>query len=99
MTSPVPHDREPTLPEGRLQRWQLTEPVRLYLYGFAGVVVSGLVLFGVISGELATFLGTALAVVLAVPVPVEAVRASVYPIAGVQRAALARMAALGRPIR
>lgn len=96
MTDPFPIPPEPALPTNPFRRWQLTEPVRLYLYSVAGVVIAGLVLFGVISGELATFLTAALAVALAVPAGGEIARKAVYPIAAVERAALARVYAIRR---
>lgn len=96
MTDPFPIPPEPALPSNPFRRWQLTEPVRLYLYAVAGVVVAGLLLFGVISGEFATFLTAALAVVLGVAPGAEIARKAVYPIASVERAALARVYAIRR---
>lgn len=96
MTDPFPMPPEPTLPAGRFARWQLTEPVRLYLFSVAGVVVAGLVLAGVLTREWADFLLPALGVILVVPPVAQVVRSAVYPIAALERAALARVYAIRR---
>lgn len=72
-------------PIGAVQRWKLTEPVRLYLYGVGAVLLAGLALAGVLTGEWLDYGLAALGVLLAVPAGTEAARASVYSPAGVIR--------------
>lgn len=55
----------------------LSEPVRVYVYGLAALLVGGLVLAGVLTDEWRAFLLAGLPAVLAVPAA-EAARASVY---------------------
>lgn len=61
-----------------LEHLKLTEPVRLYLYSLLVVLVTGLVLAGVLTGEWREFLLEAGAAVLVVGTGTEAARASVY---------------------
>jgi len=70
----------------RASQLKLSEPVRLYLYGVGGVIVTGLVLAGWLTGEWAGYLTGALAVLLGLPPATEAARASVYSPAGQIRA-------------
>lgn len=71
---------------GLLSRLKLTEPARLYLYSLAVVVVLGLQLAGVLTGEWTQFCIQDSAIVLGVAgAGAEAVRASVYSPAGVVR--------------
>lgn len=63
-------------------RAKLTEPVRLYLYGVALIVITGLALAGILTQEWATFATAAAAVVLAVVPAAAAIRASVWSEAG-----------------
>lgn len=61
---------------------KLSEPVRLYLYGVGGVIVTGLVLAGWLTDEWSAYLMAALGVVLGLVPAAEAIRASVYSTAG-----------------
>ena len=72
-------------PISAVARWKLTEPVRLYLYGVGSIVLVGLALAGVLTGEWLDYGLTALGVVLAVGTGTEAARASVYSPAGLIR--------------
>lgn len=67
---------------GRLTRWKLTEPVRLYAYTVLAAVLLALVLVGTITDEWADALLGVAAAVLAVVPGAEAARASVYSPAG-----------------
>jgi hypothetical protein len=68
---------------GLLRRAQLSEPVRLYLYGVAAAVVALLVYVGYMATDLAPFVLAALAAVLAVPFT-ESLRSQVSPARGDQ---------------
>lgn len=68
-----------------LSRWKLTEPVRLYLYSLALVLVVGLQLAGWLTGDWVDYATSSAGVVLAVGAGAEAARASVYSPAGVVR--------------
>jgi hypothetical protein len=61
--------------------WQLREPVRLYLYGIAGVGVAALVVYGVLTDAQASLWVTVAATLLAVPVGTEVARSKVTPVA------------------
>lgn len=68
---------------GTLTRWKLTEPVRLYAYTLLSVLILGLVLAGVASGQWGEYLTAAVGAVLTMPGAIEAARASVYSPASV----------------
>lgn len=57
---------------------RLSEPVRLYLYGFGSVVLTGLVLAGWITSEWEDYTLLALGVILSVPPGAELARRGVY---------------------
>jgi hypothetical protein len=66
---------------GVLARWKLAEPVRLYLYGVVVLVlVPGLALAGIVTGQWVPYLISSAAVVLAVAGGTEAARASTYSV-------------------
>lgn len=91
--TPAPAVVEDYTPPGRLARWRLTEPVRLYLYGIVMVLIVGLQLAGYLTGEWLPYAVSSAGVVLAVGGAGEAVRASVYSPAGTVRAVRAGVAA------
>lgn len=78
---------------GRLQRWQLTEPVRLFLYAALLVITAGLQLAGWATDEWVEFTAVNGALLLGLGATAEAVRANVYSPAGVIRASRAAAAA------
>lgn len=82
MTKEIAAGLERNRAAAAVQRWKLTEPVRLYLYGVGGVIVAGLVLAGYLTQEWSAYLMAALGVVLGVVPATEAARASVYSVAG-----------------
>ncbi len=94
---PRPPASTVTARPGVLTRWKNAEPVRLYLYGLALIVVAGLQLAGVLAGDWPDYAAMAVAVLLGVIPAAEAVRASVYAptstLAAVMEAAGARSAA------
>ena len=91
-SSPVRSARVSSRP-GLVARWRLSEPVRLYLWSLGSVLLAGLVLAGVLSGDWAEYGGWALGVLLAVGGGAEAARASVYSTNGHVASLLQRDAA------
>ena len=81
--TPPPTSPSTSPPPSLLMR----EPVRVYLYGLAVTVAAGLVLFGVITDEVAEFVGAAAAQLLGVGLATEAARAVAYSPATVSLAA------------
>lgn len=65
----------------------LREPVRVLLYGMAVLVAAVLVVLGVITQDVADYIGAALLEVLGLASAAEAIRASVYSPASVSLAA------------
>jgi hypothetical protein len=61
-----------------VSRLKLTEPVRLYLYGVASIVLVGLTVAGVITEEWRAYFTAVAAVVLAVVPSAMAIRATVW---------------------
>jgi hypothetical protein len=70
---------------GLVARLKLTEPVRLYLYSVVGVVDTGLVLAGVLTGDWPAYVISAAATLLGVAGATEAARASTYSLASALR--------------
>lgn len=56
-----------------------TEPTRVWMYGFISAVVAALAFFGVISGGSVPVIMAVVVAALALPSPVEALRAKVTP--------------------
>lgn len=77
MTSNVARPVRVSSRPGLVTRIKLSEPVRLYLYGLAGVVLAGLTLAGTLTGEWADYWLHVAGVLLVIPAA-EAARASVY---------------------
>lgn len=78
VTDPTTPPTVPVLSVGLLARLKLTEPVRLYLYSVALVVVVGLNLAGWLTGEWVPYATSSAATLLGVTAATEAARASVY---------------------
>lgn len=78
IADPTTQPPVPVLSVGTLARLKLTEPVRLYLYGVALVVIVGLNLAGWLVGEWVPYATSSAATLLGVGVATEAARASVY---------------------
>jgi hypothetical protein len=75
---PLAPPAAPVVSVGLLARLKLTEPVRLYLYSVALVVITGLNLAGWLVGEWLPFAESSAATLLGVTAATEAARASVY---------------------
>lgn len=80
----------------RVERWKLTEPVRLYSYLLLLVITAGLQLAGVALGEWPEFTAVNGALLLGVGGAGEAIRASVYSPAGTVRAIRAAVSEVAR---
>lgn len=78
LPTPIPAPPPPVQSVGLLARLKLTEPVRLYLYSVALVVIGGLNLAGWLVGEWVPYAISSSGTLLVVTAGGEAARASVY---------------------
>jgi hypothetical protein len=79
LPTPIPAPAPPVAPSvGLLTRLKLTEPVRLYLYSVALVLLGGLNLAGYLTGQWQDFAAASAAVLLGIGAAGESARASVY---------------------
>src|SRR5207253_9649361 len=81
LPAPAPTSPPPAAPVasiGLFARLKLTEPVQLYLYGVALVVITGLNLAGYLVGEWQSYAISSAATLLGITAATEAARASVY---------------------
>lgn len=92
--APAPVEAQPAV--GRVARWTLTEPVRLYLYALCLVLAGGMQLAGWLTGQWVEYAATSAGVVLGIGAAGEAVRASVYSPAATVRAIRAAVREVGR---
>lgn len=79
----------------KIRAAQLSEPVRLWIYGFGSIIAAGFVLAGWLTEQWSTFLLLALAQLLAVPAA-ELSRLSVYAPRGLLDAGVLRDTSAGR---
>jgi membrane protein implicated in regulation of membrane protease activity len=75
--TPAPPAPQPPAP-GLLRTWKLLEPVRLYLWGLATVVLLALAITGALTGAWVGLALTAVGVLLGLGGAAEAIRASVF---------------------
>jgi hypothetical protein len=94
VTTTIPTRSTTTVDHSRVARWKLSEPVRLYVYGLGSVIITGLVLAGVLSGEWTEYGLWALGTALGLGAAGESARASVYSTNGMVDRLVAQRAGL-----